>query len=731
MILTTAPQHEAILSNVGEIGEFRIRNSAKAFSILSSGLYANKIRAIVRELSCNAVDSHVAAGRVNTPFDVHLPNAMEPWFAVRDYGVGLNHEQVVNIYTTYFESTKTDSNAYIGALGLGSKSPFSYTDNFTVTAIQNGTKGIYSAFINGEGVPSIVKMMEESTTDPNGVEVKFSVNERWDYSKFKEEAATVYSHFKLQPVVSGSNDFKIREIQYKTRDIIPGVHEADNYHSVAVMGNIAYPIEVPNANTVLGDLSKLLGCGLIIEFEIGELDFQASREGLSYIPQTISSIKRKLEQINKQLTVYVTDEADKIDNLWTRAAFLMEKSRSKLWTKSVSDYIVTTKFPLIDAQTWGVQLNKIKFNVDELAAKYNIKLKSYNRAGASHKIQMVEQRPESFYTRDDTGHSSVHHEYGIYAESLTTFVISDVKVGPIERVKHHYRNIKESTDKPVSKYIHVMIPADKTKPMKTQKFLQAVYNPTSVVQVSELLEKPRKANDRAKNVTIMKLQRKDTGLSYYNRNDGHDLVWRDAGKSDEFDSKETYYYLELTGFQMITEHNHGMTAQVLAGHLKSSKLDQLNRITVYGVRKGDLDYIKTQPNWVNLETHVISVLGNLSQEIINGLVKSTVDEYDLLKYNSTIISQITDPDSKYKTLVEKYKNTVRIELSSSLVQLLKKYTPEVELEITKTKSEVVDECRAVYDNYPMFNVLTTGYIRDAAWDLVADYINLVDRSNKI
>jgi len=158
-IINSAPVNEAVLSNVGEIGEFRIRNSAKAFNILSSGLYANKVRAIIRELSCNAVDSHTAAGKQDTPFDVHLPNQLEPWFSIRDYGTGLSHEQVTNIYTTYFESTKTDSNDYIGALGLGSKSPFSYTDNFTVTDVKDGIKGIYYAFINEAGVPSIDKMM--------------------------------------------------------------------------------------------------------------------------------------------------------------------------------------------------------------------------------------------------------------------------------------------------------------------------------------------------------------------------------------------------------------------------------------------------------------------------------------------------------------------------------------------------------------------------------------------
>lgn len=148
MILNNTPENQAILSNVTDTKEFGLKASKKAFQILSSGLYANKIRAIIRELSCNALDSHVAANNVSTPFEIHLPNSIEPFFAVRDYGTGLSRDQVNNIYTTYFESTKTASNEFIGALGLGSKSPFSYTDNFTVTAIKDGKKGIFSAYLN-------------------------------------------------------------------------------------------------------------------------------------------------------------------------------------------------------------------------------------------------------------------------------------------------------------------------------------------------------------------------------------------------------------------------------------------------------------------------------------------------------------------------------------------------------------------------------------------------------
>ena len=133
---------DVTLSNVGNTGEFKIKNSLKAFQILSSGLYSNKIKEIIRELSTNALDSHRAAGTVDTPFEVHLPTILVPYFSVRDYGTGLTDQEIESIYTTYFESTKTNSNEYIGALGLGSKSPFSYTDNFTVTSVKNGSKSI-------------------------------------------------------------------------------------------------------------------------------------------------------------------------------------------------------------------------------------------------------------------------------------------------------------------------------------------------------------------------------------------------------------------------------------------------------------------------------------------------------------------------------------------------------------------------------------------------------------
>ena len=112
---------------------FKIQASSKAFDILSSNIYQNKVRAVVREISCNAVDAHTAAGNPD-PIKVHLPTTLEPHFSVRDFGIGLSDEDVREIFTTYFCSTKTSSNDFVGALGLGSKSPFCLVDSFTVTS---------------------------------------------------------------------------------------------------------------------------------------------------------------------------------------------------------------------------------------------------------------------------------------------------------------------------------------------------------------------------------------------------------------------------------------------------------------------------------------------------------------------------------------------------------------------------------------------------------------------
>jgi hypothetical protein len=723
MILNTAPQNEAVLSNVGEIGEFRIRNSAKAFNILSSGLYANKIRAIIRELSCNAVDSHTAAGKSDVQFEIHIPNALEPHFSIRDFGTGLSHEQVTQIYTTYFESTKTASNEFIGALGLGSKSPFSYTDNFTVTAIQGGKKGIYSAFINGEGVPSIALMMQEETDEPSGVEVKFSVNERYDFGKFREEAVNVYRHFKLKPIVTGVSNFTFDLVTYETENIIPGVnvYTSRGYKttSVAVMGNIAYPIEVPNAEQSLGDLRTMLDCGLEIHFQIGEVDFQASREGLSYIPQTIESIKNKLIAVRDALAVRIKEDAESIDNLWERALFLNKKREHDLWYSAVNQYAIDSGLETVQPMSSRYDfLKKFKITPEELATKYNIVVRAFNRTRGNTTCSNVKHNSE--YVRNADGTQGYVHTWGFYVSEHCDFVVNDTKVGAGERAKYHYRQANITTSQ---RTVYVLDKADSNKDMDTTQFFAELQNPPTnrIVKASTLTQKPRRESSVGRDVSILTLEKRSRGSWGGNET----MVWADAGKLTSFDSTKTHYYVQLSGYNMVGKVSDAKQLQML---LKGCGIANLASINILGVRKNDLDAVRKQKNWVNLEQYIEQSLVVPSQSLILTMALSDIDMFNFLSpgYSS-------DPykfhfggiqkDSPFRKCIEKFVGFKRVSFDQKCLNMVYSlYGSKLNFDVSANVKNVVTEYEEISSRYPLLAELS----RSAKVEAVSEYVTLID-----
>jgi hypothetical protein len=718
MILNSAPQAEAILSNVGEIGEFRIRNSAKAFNILSSGLYANKIKAIIRELSCNAIDSHTAAGNTQ-PFEVHLPTTLEPWFSIRDFGTGLSHDQVTKIYTTYFESTKTESNEFIGALGLGSKSPFSYTDNFTVTAIQNGRKGIYSAFINDVGVPSIALMGDEQVTESNGVEVKFSVNDRYDFSKFADEAQSVYRWFPVLPTIKG-NIITVNSVVYETKDIITGVHSLEDSYgrgrnpSVAVMGNIAYPIEVPQAEQVLEGVHQLLKCGLVIEFGIGELDFQASREGLSYIPLTIDSIRKKLVAVNSALTEVFTKEADAITCAWSRSQFLHSKKRQPLWKSAVGEYANNTLFPLYENNDWNHSF-EIKTMVSDLNAM-NIQVKSFASDRGIARCKNYEPK----YGYD--ANQKRYEYFNIEVTKDSFFVVNDTNKGSFERAKYHFRNKEKKNNYRES--VYVLDSLDKTKPMNLVAFYTMLHNPPAEQQfvASKLDQKPRNnvgGNSFGKNVTILELEKRG-GSS--RRSSSSDMVWRAAGTLDTFDKTQKMYYVPMSGFiTQFKKLNTHYGASDLADMLQRTGMPEF-AINLYGVRKGDIEAIKKMSNWINIEDHIITVLNGLNTKIGMALVLERLDKHQIFGYNYQKVVDGVDAKSPAKIFLDSFVGLPKMAGVHWLNRLMQNMNIENKIDVDAVAAQFKNELMEFSKRYPLIDKF--GSYADE--NDVCEYVNLID-----
>lgn len=286
----------------GESGEFQVARSAEMFRLISDSLYSRPIEAIIRELSCNAADSHAEAGNESAPFDVKLPNRINDQFYIRDYGTGLTPEEIRKIYTVVFESNKTHSNDFTGCFGVGSKSPFSYTDKFLVESFKDGKKWIYAIYFNEDNIPSYTNMGEQETEEPNGIKVSFNVK-RQDQHSFSSAASKVLRYFDPLPnIIGDSVTIKKPTVKFEAEDGSWRILERGNGERKAIMGNVSYDID-PNEV----DLRGLRN--FEIEFELGELEPAASREYLQYGDKTNTkeSIQEKVDEIVESLK----DEFDK------------------------------------------------------------------------------------------------------------------------------------------------------------------------------------------------------------------------------------------------------------------------------------------------------------------------------------------------------------------------------------------------------------------------------------
>ena len=309
---------EVVMETSGLVGQksFTMKNSVKAFNILSDSLYMNKALAVIRELSTNAYDAQISAGTKDVPFEIHLPDEVAPYFYIRDFGTGLNDEQVLNLYTTYFDSTKTDDVDATGALGLGSKSPFSVVDDFSVVSYQNGKARTYFAYKDEAGFPCISFVSENDTDELNGMKIQFAVR-RDKYNDFKVNLPMAIYHFDPKPAI-----LNVKVNTTKEGIALHGDHweiaenSGGGYYlgdkPFVVMARVSYPIDVLQLEHLFEekDLYLLNLCKVPLRIYVANrtVDHTPSREHLQYTKKTVRTIKAELEKIHEALMGRIYEE---------------------------------------------------------------------------------------------------------------------------------------------------------------------------------------------------------------------------------------------------------------------------------------------------------------------------------------------------------------------------------------------------------------------------------------
>lgn len=290
--------------NMGVIADGRM------FKLLLNNLYSQPVAAILRELSCNAIDAHLSVGNLN-PFHIQLPTLLNSNFVIRDFGPGLDEEEINLYLNTLFSSSKTQSNDFIGSFGLGSKVAFSLVSSFNIESYKNGIKYTCLWYEKECGTPTLIVTSREPTEEPNGLKFIVPLSDVDNKNNYPEQFLTTVKknlfNLPIKPkffyeIDNPETEYTIEYFcslsKFYPEYNISIFNTFARYNSKFIhvnIGGIIYQSNVPLDYDFIKYILETHPYSqydriLVVDVPIGELTLPMNREEIENTPQNIATI---------------------------------------------------------------------------------------------------------------------------------------------------------------------------------------------------------------------------------------------------------------------------------------------------------------------------------------------------------------------------------------------------------------------------------------------------------
>ena len=296
-------------------------NNSIIFDILRDKMYSNKIGSLCREVASNSRDANREAGMNDTPIEIEIINPDKLAFisdmcvVFRDYGIGITPDRMMNVFVKYASSTKRSSNAQTGGFGLGAKTPFAYTDTFSVVTIcdyeGSRKKYTYTAMIDSSRKGKMILFDCEETDQSTGTQIIVPIQEK-DRGTFERECLYSTCLWEVQPkmINFNINQYVIDKIiDQPTFSIVKDDDDecrlGDEGYFVNIDG-ICYKID--RGALKIRDQGINDGYKVIAKFNVGELTISANREALQYDEQTSEKIKATFNDAKHHLLDLLSEQ---------------------------------------------------------------------------------------------------------------------------------------------------------------------------------------------------------------------------------------------------------------------------------------------------------------------------------------------------------------------------------------------------------------------------------------
>lgn len=688
--------------NVGTETKARVNaNSAKFFAIMSDGIYQDKIGSIVRELSCNALDSHIMAGKRDIPFQLHVPTELEPYFMVTDYGLGLDDAGVRDTYMGYLESTKDQSNECIGAFGLGAKSPFSYTDAFTVSAVYNGIRRIYSAFIGDDGGPSVAAMGDDEATDaPNGVEVMVPVTDIVDFAKFRQAIAEQLRFFKVKPTITNG------VVQFDTLsafEIANGVSVLDSNGTGGVwivQGGVGYLLDYGKlVQHVSKDAVKVLDfltqSGAVLEFPIGQIQTTASREGVQYNKTTVANIEALLLTSGAALVSGMVKKITAMPTEWERAKFLNANATiAKMINDDTAGAIASLVPSLIPTavhnplSSWGVSLDTGKLRGSRYARKLS-------RRARKPQFELIDSQVSEYR-----------------ANSNSLLVIADTQDKRTARLRHYM-----TENAGVAGAVKVL----QLEPLLDGSVddIKAMLDKVGVEYslLSDVVLPPR-----APSVRTSSTYNKPSCYKRYCRGDRADASEWGKVVDKIKDMTDGGYYVVIPEGSRFLVNSLPHTHTFIFGMADNNELDK----DIFAIRERELKRVVNNPEWIPLQEVAQEVIDQYKDNVMLsrsiGAAETFSNDYNTAKLIAINTAALVSKGYAIPEVFEQFNKIVRLHskvaaltegVNSRILDIVKAHNTDVIASQNKVWAERNRKAReAIFKAFPFLNYVATRTYRD-------------------
>ena len=640
---------------------FSMDQTPEAFMALSS-LYSDRIKAVIREISTNARDAMIEANRGERKFFVTLPDIGEQIFKVRDFGIGLaikivtgdivynqsgdaidktedifngsyaeveeylnelldegseieqegdywlidgvKHrivDEAMELYTTYFRSTKRATNEQTGQLGLGSKSPFCYTDSFQVRCFYHGEMRQYSLNINDDGIPEVnlIDALTAKTTEGDGVEVLMDVKSS-DIWTFMRQAKVIYRDFDNRPTMMKEDLIYEEYDKFLEGDNWFLAHNLRKAH--ILMGNVRYPLNENIAGIKEANL-KLLSMSIMIECPIGSCDIVPSREAPKYTQKTVAYLDAALDKIRESAEKQIMDTLKSSKSLW----------EARVWAATMlfdrqSELSNLAKMCKLDNLEWnGHKLGHAEIEMDCECIRF-IREQNYN--GRGYRQTRAGWKAKKLNTKM------------IKPTKNAIFVIDDLPRGVQSRARHMIKSQPEGGENCTVDRIYIF--RFDNKAQQNNMLAKTGFPAKNLIKASDMEKPPH-------------VQRSSTGYKWSSNaqvfvHRGKTSAYRlyEYWKEEEKDLNQGGVYVEMCRYKARNGHQERHPSEIGRILTMLSALD-LPTPEVVGVRPATAKQFRKSDKWVDFWSYVTNLVRT---EVINRDIAKKIQHHRLATEHS-------------------------------------------------------------------------------------------------